>query len=131
MPSVSSPTAVALAVVGVVILVYAGLTGGAAIGLAVESFVVACFLLAPYARGRGGGDGGADDDGPAPASPPPTPEPTVVTEPPAAEREPPALVHAGRGEGRAVRGAARGPGIGPANLTRFSSADVEKGGQFV
>ncbi|MBA2346995.1 MAG: hypothetical protein H0V81_01755 [Solirubrobacterales bacterium] len=56
MPSVHSPTAVALAVAGVVLLVYAVLTGGAVIGLAVESFAVACYLLAPYARGRGGGD---------------------------------------------------------------------------
>ncbi len=53
MPRLHSPTAVALAVAGLVLLAYAGLTGGAVIGLAVETFAVGCVLLAPYARHRG------------------------------------------------------------------------------
>ena len=58
-PSVRSPTAIALAVAGVVLLVYALLTGGAVIAFAVEAFAVTAYLLAPYARGAG-----EDDDGP-------------------------------------------------------------------
>lgn len=76
MPSVRSPTAVALAVAGVVLLVYAGLTGGAVIAFAVEAFAVTAYLLAPYARGAGedDDDDGEDDDGPGPPGPRSAPE---------------------------------------------------------
>lgn len=68
MPSVRSPTAIGLAVAGVVLLVYAAITGGAVIAFAVEAFAVTAYLLAPYARGADGDDGGPDDDedGPEP-----------------------------------------------------------------
>ncbi len=56
MPSVRSPTAVALAVAGVVLLVYGALTGGAVIAFAVEAFAVTAYGLAPYARPRDDGD---------------------------------------------------------------------------
>ncbi len=52
MPRVNSPTAIALAVAGVVLLVYAVLTGGAVIAFAVEAFAVTAALLAPFARHR-------------------------------------------------------------------------------
>jgi len=75
-PSVRSPTAIALAVAGVVLLVYAGLTGGAVIAFAVEAFGVTAALLAPHASRRSGDDDGDDpsddcswdDPGPAPSS---------------------------------------------------------------
>lgn len=63
MPSVRSPTAVALAVAGVVLLVYALLTGGAVIAFAVEAFGVTAYLLAPYAQRRGDDEDDWDDDG--------------------------------------------------------------------
>ncbi len=49
-PRVRSPTAVAVAVAGVVLLIYAVLTGGAVIAFAVEAFAVTAALLAPWAR---------------------------------------------------------------------------------
>ncbi len=76
MPSVRSPTAIALAVAGVVLLVYALLTGGAVIAFAVEAFAVTAYLLAPYARQRGDGWDDDGDDGPdvEPPGPAPVPE---------------------------------------------------------